>query len=155
MNAEKALALLGSLPGHVGFYYRDTVTGTEIAFHASDPVDAASVIKLPVMAEAFRQREAGLLSFDEKVTIRREDKMPSCGALTYMRDGLTVTLMIILSDNTAANLLIRRLGIESVNATAAALGCGEGTMLRRPLFRPDLSALGIRNTVSARDMGLF
>ena len=111
--------------------------------------------------EAFRQREAGLLSFDEKVTIRREDKMPSCGALTYMRDGLTVTLgdlvtlMIILSDNTAANLLIRRLGIESVNATAAALGCGEGTMLRRPLFRPDLSALGIRNTVSARDMGLF
>ena len=161
MNAEKALALLGSLPGHVGFYYRDTVTGTEIAFHASDPVDAASVIKLPVMAEAFRQREAGLLSFDEKVTIRREDKMPSCGALTYMRDGLTVTLgdlvtlMVILSDNTAANLLIRRLGIESVNATAAALGCGEGTMLRRPLFRPDLSALGIQNTVSARDMGLF
>ena len=161
MNAEKALALLRSLPGHVGFYYRDTVTGTEIAFHASDPVDAASVIKLPVMAEAFRQREAGLLSFDEKVTIRREDKMPSCGALTYMRDGLTVTLgdlvtlMVILSDNTAANLLIRRLGIESINATAAALGCGEGTMLRRPLFRPDLSALGIRNTVSARDMGLF
>lgn len=161
MNTEKALALLGSLPGHIGFYCRDTVTGKETAFHASDPVDAASVIKLPVMAEAFRQREAGLLSFDEKVTIRREDKMPSCGALTYMRDDLTVTLedlvtlMIILSDNTAANLLIGRLGIDNINETAAALGCGEGTKLRRPLFRPDLSALGIRNTVTARDMGLF
>ena len=161
MNAEKALALLGSLPGHVGFYYRDTVAGTQIAFHASDPVDAASVIKLPVMAEAFRQREAGLLSFDEKVTIRREDKMPSCGALTYMRDGLTVTLedlvtlMIILSDNTAANLMMDILGMDRINDMIGALGCGEGTMLRRPLFRPDLSALGIRNTVTARDMGLF
>ena len=160
-DIKKASALLGELPGHIGFYYLDAAAGEEIAFHADDPVNAASVIKLFIMAEAFRQKEAGLLRFDEPVVIRREDKMPSCGALTYMHDGLTVTaedlvtLMIILSDNTAANLLIARLGIEHINAAAAALGCGEGTRLRRPLFRADLSARGIQNTVTARDVGLF
>ena len=160
-DKNKALALLEELPGHIGFYYLDAAAGEETAFHADDPINAASVIKLFVMAEAFRQKEAGLLGFDEPVEIRREDKMPSCGALTYMHDGLTVTvgdlvtLMIIVSDNTAANLLIGRLGIENINAAAAALGCGEGTRLRRPLFRPDLSARGIQYHVTARDAGLF
>ena len=80
------------------------------------------------MAEAFRQREAGILRFDELVEIRREDKLPSCGALTYMHDGLQVTvgdlvtLMIILSDNTATNLLIDKLGRDAINQTIRKLG---------------------------------
>ena len=150
--------LVRALPGHIGVYALDTATGETYEHNADDPIEAASVIKLTVMAEAFRQFEAGLLDPASPVIIRREDKLPSCGALTYLHDGLTVTaldlvtLMIILSDNTATNLLIDRLGMERINAMIEGLGL-TGTRLNRKLFMPELAKKGIRNYVTARDMG--
>ena len=119
---------------------------------------AASVIKLPIMVTAFSDIAAGRLDPDERVILSAKDKMPSCGALTYMHDGLEVTvidlitLMIILSDNTATNLLIDRLTPEHVNRTVEGLGI-PGVVLRRRLFEPELSAKGIQNTVTARGVG--
>ncbi len=158
MNREAILRELEKLPGHIGFYAKELHSGETLRYHADEPVEAASVIKLTVMAEAFRQREAGILRFDETVTIREEDKLPSCGALTYMHSGLQVqlgdlvTLMIILSDNTATNLLIDRLGIDAINAQIDCMGL-KATRLNRKLFQPELARLGIRNTVGAEDMG--
>lgn len=155
---ERAAHLARALPGKIGLYALYPATGEEIRFHADMPMEAASVIKLPIMAEAFRQREAGILDFALPVTIRREDKLPSCGALTYLHDGLTVqvgdlvTLMIILSDNTATNLLIDLLGQERINHTIAALGL-TGTQLNRKLFDAAQAALGVQNYVTAADMG--
>ena len=149
-----------NLPGHIGVYALDTASGEAYAHQADDPIEAASVIKLTVMAEAFRQFEAGLIDPDEAVTVREEDKLPSCGALTYMHGGLTVTindlvtLMIILSDNTATNLLIDRLGMGSIGATIERLGL-HGTRLNRKLFMPELARQGIKNYVTARDMGML
>ena len=111
-------------PGKVGVYYRP-LDGEAVGFNEDLPLIAASVIKLPVMVEAFRRIGAGELDPDERVTVPPEAKLPSCGALTYLHDGLTVTvmdlitLMIILSDNTATNLLIDRLDMEAVNRTMA------------------------------------
>ena len=161
LNPDAMLRRLSALRGHIGFFCKDFATGETVAFHADEPVVAASVIKLCVMAEAFRQREAGLLDFAAEVTVRPEDKKPSCGALTYLHDGLTVTvrdlvvLMIILSDNTATNLLIDRLGTEAINAFMSELGLSERTKCRRKLFEPELSARGIRNHVTAADIGLL
>ncbi len=161
MNTEAMRARLESLRGHIGFYARDTVTGETLAFHADEPVIAASVIKLCVLTEAFRRREVGELDFSGTVRIRAADKKPSCGALTYMHDGLEVTirdlavLMIILSDNTATNLLIDRLGTAPINRTMAELGLSERTQCRRKLFEPELSARGIQNHVTAADIGLL
>ena len=161
MNTQLMLSRLEALAGHIGFYLRDTVTGEILRFHADEPIVAASVIKLTVLAEAFRRREAGRLDFAEPVTIRPEDKKPSCGALTYLHDGLTVTvgdlaeLMIILSDNTATNLLIDRLGTEAINRFSAELGLSPRTQCRRKLFMPELAAQGITNQVTAGDIGLW
>lgn len=147
-----------TLPGQIGLYVRYTDTGDILALNADAPLEAASVIKLTVMIEAFRQREAGRIDFDAPVTIRPEDKLPSCGALTYLRDGTTVTvgdlvtLMIILSDNTATNLLIDMLGQGNINDTIGNLGLA-GTQLNRKLFMPELSRQGIQNYVTAADMG--
>ena len=155
---ERAAHLAQALPGKIGLYALYPATGEEIRFHADMPMEAASVIKLPIMAEAFRQREAGTMDFALPVTIRREEKLPSCGALTYLHDGVTVqvgdlvTLMIILSDNTATNLLIDLLGQESINRTIAALGL-TGTKLNRKLFDAEQAALGVQNYVTAADMG--
>ena len=78
-----------------------------------------------------------------------------------MHDGLQVTvgdlvtLMIILSDNTATNLLIDRLGPDAINRTREALGLSGRTVCRRKLFMPELSARGITNHVTAADIALL
>ena len=155
--AEKALA---ALPGDIGLYVKDTATGETVAVNAAKSVEAASVIKLWVMAEAFRQREAGLLSFEEPVAIRPEDRLPSCGAISYLHEGIVlpvgdlITLMIILSDNTATNLLIDRLGMDAIRAEIRRQGM-RGTFLRRKLFQPELARQGIINEVSAEDCAVF
>lgn len=149
-----------ALPGEISAYGEDLLTGETCAFQADVPLTAASVIKLPILAEAFRQARDGLLSMDEIFSIRPEQKMPSCGALAYMHDGLLVTLrdlcvlMIILSDNTATNLLIDRLGIDNVNAFLRGLELKK-TTLRRKLFDAAASARGVENTITAREMGLL
>lgn len=149
--------ILKGLPGSIGFYYACPDTGDEYAYYADQPFEAASVIKIPIMVEAFRQMESGLLDRNRMVAIRSEDKLPSCGALTYMHDGLQVTvmdlvtLMIILSDNTATNILIDLLGADNVNRTMRNERLS-GSIVNRKLFQPELSAKGIQNYVTARDM---
>jgi len=146
------------LGGRVGFYFKDLVTGETYAHNGDLPLLAASVIKLPVMAEAFRQMEAGLVCRDERFIIRPEDKLSGCGSLNLMHDGVEatfidlVTLMIALSDNTATNLVINRLGIDAINANISALGLA-GTRLNRLLFDGEASARGLENHVTAADMG--
>ncbi len=148
-----------AFPGDVGLYYHRLGDSAAPETHNPDmPLIAASVIKVPIMVTAFRDFAAGRLDPDGIVEILPEMKMPSCGALTYLHDGLKVTvmdlvtLMIILSDNTATNLLIDRLTPARVNETMAALGV-PGICLRRRLFEPRLSAQGIQNTVTARGVG--
>ncbi len=148
---------LKELPGKIGFCYCCPDTGARFEMQGDLPLVAASVIKLPIMVEAFRQREAGVLDWQREVTIRKEDKLPSCGALTYLHDGIKVTvgdlvtLMIILSDNTATNLLIDLLGADNINAACRHLDL-KGTKLNRKLFDAEKSARGIENYVTANDM---
>ncbi len=152
------LPRVSALPGEISVYGKDLATGEKWAYQADIPLVAASVIKLPILVEAFRQARDGLLSMDESVSIRPEQKMPSCGALTYLHDELTVTLrdlcvlMIIVSDNTATNILIERLGMENVNAGMRALGLEKST-LRRLLFDTEAAGRGLENTITAEEMG--
>ncbi len=148
-----------TFPGDVGFYCHALGDpAAPLTRDADLPLIAASVIKLPIMAAAFMDIAAGRLDPEEQVEIRPEMKKPSCGALTYMHDGLRVTvmdlitLMIILSDNTATNLMIDRLTPARVNAAMDSLGI-PGVCLRRRLFEPELAARGVNNTVTARGVG--
>ncbi|MBR1584622.1 MAG: serine hydrolase [Clostridia bacterium] len=149
---------LAALPGEVSVFGKDLITGETCAYQADLPLVAASVIKIPILIEAFRQARDGLLSMEETFAIRPEQKVPSCGALTYLHDGLQVTLrdlcvlMIILSDNTATNLLIQRLGIQQINDTLRRLGCSQ-TTLRRKLYDAEASRRGIQNHITAREIG--
>ena len=145
-------------PGRVGFYCRYLDEDGARTHNPDLPLVAASVIKIPIMVTAMRDIAAGALDPEATVHIAPEMKMPSCGALTYMHDGLEVTvmdlitLMIILSDNTATNILIDRLTPAHVNETMEELGI-PGICLRRRLFEPALSARGIQNTITARGVG--
>lgn len=151
---------LEALGGDTGVYVKNLKTGETFARGADVPVVAASVIKIPVMIEAFRAREAGELSLDELHALADAERRPSCGTLKAMHTGIEMTLldlvklMIIVSDNTATNILIERLGMEHINATLRNLGC-EKTTLRRLLFDSEAARRGLENTITAGEMGML
>ncbi|MBR3929835.1 MAG: serine hydrolase [Clostridia bacterium] len=154
MLKNEILSAVKAIPGDTAVAIQYLDGSAPLLYNEHMPLIAASVIKLGVMLEAFRAFEAGELSKEEMFTVRDEDKMPSCGALTYMHKDVQatsldlVTLMIIVSDNTATNLLIDRLGIDTINRTLASYGLGE-IILRRKLFDAKSAARGIQNTVTA------
>ena len=151
---------LERLGGDTGVYVKNLITGETWQRGADVPVVAASVIKIPVMIEAFRAQEDGELSLDERHALRDEERMPSCGTLKAMHTGIEMTLldlvklMIIVSDNAATNIMISRLGIENVNKTLCSLGC-EKTRLNRLLFDSAASKRGIKNYITAGEMGML
>ena len=155
---ENILERLRRTEGSVSLYYLPLDGGEPIEYRADEPMIAASVIKLPVMVEAFRQMRSGRLDADGLYTLRERDKVPPCGVLTLMHEGLQVTLadlitlMIVVSDNTATNMLIDILGMDSVNRALDEFGAS-GTRLRRKLFDAEASARGVQNTVTAREIG--
>ena len=145
--------------GDVSVWHMDLTDGSVHGYDEKKPLVAASVIKLFIMAEAFRRFEDGSFSPDEEFVITPDVKKPSCGALTYMHDGLKVTamdlvvLMIILSDNTATNMLIDRLGIENINDMIKNVIGAEGCSLNRKLFDSEASRRGIQNYITAAGVG--
>ncbi len=155
---NEILSRLSALPGRIAFYYKNLTTDECIAFREEEPMMAASVIKLFILAEAYRQMAAGRLDKDRLVTIHKDRCVPSCGALTYMHDGLQATvedlytLMIILSDNSATNYMIELLGEEAVNEGIRSLGFTK-TILNRRMYDAEKSARGIQNYITAAEVG--
>jgi beta-lactamase class A len=105
-----------------GIYIKCIETGETIALNADQQMDTMSVIKVPLMAEAFRQIEAGKFKLTDRVTYTAESRRPGTGVIRSLDPGaqLTIkdllTLMIIVSDNTATDLIYDKVGgIEPVN----------------------------------------
>lgn len=149
-----------TIPGHLGFYYKNLVTGREFGIREEEAYLAASVIKLPLYLHILQQCAAGYMDMEQILTVTQEDKMPSCGALTLFTGDVPANLrtlcrlMIVLSDNTATNKLIRHSTIPGANEAFRKMGL-EKTVLRRLLFDAEASAAGLQNTVSPREMGML
>lgn len=151
---------LAGLPGQISFYYQNLATGEVLSFQPEQKLMAASVIKLYIMAEAFMRMEAGELDPDRIISARRVDCVPSCGAITYLHEGLEVTimdlitLMIIFSDNTATNILIDLMGMDEINQGIRSLGFRD-VSLRRKMFDLEKSRQGIQNLITAAQTARF
>ena len=149
---------LAQMPGKTSLYYKNLVTGVTFTYQPDLPLVAASVIKLPIMIEAFHQMRDAKIIQDARFCVEASNKLPSCGVLSYLHSGLEVTLldlvtlMIIVSDNTATNMLIDLLGQDGINHTLSTLGAGSSRLNRR-LFEPELARQGIQNYITAGDMG--
>jgi beta-lactamase class A len=112
-----------------GIYIKSIETGEEIAIDADRQMDTMSVIKIPLMVEVFEQIKAGKLSLSEKYTLTKEDVRPGTGIMRSLDAGAVITLldlitlMNIVSDNTATDVLFKKVGgIEPVNARMKTLG---------------------------------
>ena len=148
------------IPGHLGFYYKNLVTGYEYGVRAEEAFLAASVIKLPLYMHVLEQISAGQIDPEERLTVQDRDKMPGCGALTCFTGTVEADiptlcrLMIVISDNTATNKLIHRCTIPGANAGFRAMGLKK-TVLRRLLFDGVASAAGLENTICPKEMGML
>lgn len=154
---EKVIKKLEKINGDVSFYYKNLISKEIIKYNDENQMLAASIIKLPILVECFNQINKGIISNDDIFITKNKEKVPSCGALNYMRENLKVTLedlytlMIILSDNYATNMLIDKLGIYNINKTINEIGL-KNTILSRKMFDEEKSLLGLENYTSARDM---
>jgi beta-lactamase class A len=116
-------------PLGVGIYVKHLGTGEEAAVRPDVAFEAQSVIKLAVAIRSYQLADEGLLHLDERVRVTRSDFAVGTGVLQYFQEGLTptvrdlVTAMIVVSDNTAAGLLLARIGgVAGLNAWLAASG---------------------------------
>jgi beta-lactamase class A len=125
----RATALVRAHRGRVALFARHLGTGATLAIDADREVKTASTIKLAVLLEAYHQIHAGAVLADAPITLRAGDAVSGSGVLPLLRPGLTLTLedalalMITLSDNTATNLAIDRVGgVGAVNRRLIAQG---------------------------------
>lgn len=134
---------------------KDLKTGQE-AYMNPMRYGSASLIKVYIMAEAFNLKNQGKLNFDEVVTIHKQDQF-AWGSLDKVADGTKVTVgqlieqMIVVSDNTATNILIDKIGMENVNNFIKKIGCNE-TVLGRHMLDSAAKKAGHDNYTSPRDM---
>jgi beta-lactamase class A len=148
------------LDGVMGYAIKDLSTGETFLRLPDTVFPQASSIKLTVLLELMRQAQEGKLSLDEKHTLRRSEmtRGDTEPILTMLGDGtVTLTLrdlaifMVVLSDNTATNILIDRLGMDNINAEVIRLGLKE-TKLRRHMIDLEAAKKGNENVSTPHEM---
>jgi beta-lactamase class A len=133
--------VIDAFKGQLYFSAKDLKTGATVSYRADDKVQTASVIKVPILVELFSQAKEHRLALEDVVAFTEANKVEGSGILQNLGLGLRLTLhdaavlMITLSDNTATNMLIDKVGIDSVNERMRRLGL-EKTTLFKKVFKP-------------------
>lgn len=145
--------------GNVGIAVRDLDTGHAVAYGAERVFPSASVIKLPILVATLTLAEAGELDLDRSVALPYESRVGGSGILKELRVGALavrdlLTLMTVLSDNTATNACLGLVGFDAVNDCAWRGGCTR-TRCERLLMDHAAGDRGLRNETTALDMAEF
>jgi beta-lactamase class A len=123
---ESIIAASGATSMGVALHHVES--GEQILLNADESFPMASVLKIPVLVEAFRQMGEGKFTLEDRWELTKTEKNIGSGILTYLQDGLQptvrdlLTLMIIISDNTATDMVINRLGVECIDQTMHDFG---------------------------------
>jgi beta-lactamase class A len=124
---EKLNSTLALYPGKIGVAIKDLNSDYYFGINDNEYFPAASIIKVPIMLEVFKQRDEGRLSLNDEFVLKENDKVPECGYLQYRPAGTRISikkllnLMITQSDNTAAKILTRKVGERNINKTLKKL----------------------------------
>jgi beta-lactamase class A len=125
---QQILALVKDVPGSMGVYIKHIERGDEISVEADKVFPLGTVFQIAVMVEVFRQAEKESLSLEDKIELADNLKAVGPGILQYMSPGLKLSvkdllvLMMTISDNTATDLLWKKIGLQSVNMVLRDLG---------------------------------
>jgi D-alanyl-D-alanine carboxypeptidase (penicillin-binding protein 5/6) len=154
--ADRLTPLISAHKGKVAVVATHLKSGETFAHEADRPMPTASLIKVAIMVEAYRQAEAGMLDLAQPITLREEDKVPGSGILsTHFSPGATLSLrdairlMIAYSDNTATNLVLGKIGLPATAQAMEALGM-PNTKVHSYVFKRESSVFPERS----REFGL-
>lgn len=151
---EPARAALASLPGEAGAFAADAHGQALFSEGEDELFPSASVIKVPLVMALYADAARGLLDLDERVAVG--DRADGSGVLRHMRDVDALSLRdlallaIIVSDNTATNRLIERIGVERVGERLHEWGCTK-TRLSRKMYDFEAAKRGHENVMTARE----
>ncbi len=133
--------VIGQYKGQLYFEAKNLKSGETIGYRPDSKVQTASVIKVPVLAALFDQAAEHHLALEDLVACTDSNRVQGSGILQSLGSGLQLTLrdaaalMIVVSDNTATNMLIDKIGVPSVNAYIRSIGLKETTLFRK-VFKP-------------------
>jgi beta-lactamase class A len=146
------------LDGVLGLAILDLTSGQTFFIHADDIFPQASSIKVAVLAELYQQAQNGKLKLTDLYTVQASDMVPDSSIMLGLTPGITritnrdlATMMIAVSDNSATNVLIDRVGMENVNGLMDKLGLPH-TRLRRKMMDVKAAGEGRENVSTPREM---
>lgn len=134
-------AIAAAHHGSVALFARQLNTGRTVEITPDQPLQTASTIKLALLWEAARQVALGSAKWDERITLKPDDPVGGSGMLHFFDTPLQLTLkdvatmMVIVSDNTATNLMIDRFPVAAVDSDMAKIGLDQ-TVLYKKVFKP-------------------
>lgn len=155
--------LIAGYHGSVAVYAEDLNTGRTVAINADTPVPTASTIKLTVLFEALKQIQDGRKHWNDPLTLAKSNQVEGSGVLALFDTPATLTLkdaltlMIVLSDNTATNMAIDDLGLVSIDDRIRWMGLQNTWLYKKVFMDPvppqpaDQPKFGLGKT-SAREM---
>src|SRR5205823_6061703 len=147
-----------NLDGVLGVAIEDLTTGQKYLLHADEVFPQASSIKIAVLAELYHQAQQGKLKLTDLYTVQSSDLVPDSDIMGGLTPGVTritlrdlATMMVAVSDNSAANVLIDRVGMENVNSLLDSLGLAH-TRLRRKMMDLKAASEGRENISTPGEM---
>jgi beta-lactamase class A len=159
MKLEKSILDIDrSLDGVMGVAIVDLTDGHKYLLHANDVYPQASSIKICVLAELYRQAQQGKLRLTDLYTVNASDLVQDSDIMGGLTPGVTqitlrdlATMMVAVSDNSATNVLIDRVGMDNVNAFLKAQGLRD-TRLRRKMMDLKAATEGRENVSTPNEM---
>jgi beta-lactamase class A len=146
------------LDGVMGLAVKDLTSGETFFIHGDEIMPQASSIKIAVLADLYLQAQQGKLKLTDEYVVRQDDLVSGSDIMLGLTPGQTrltlrdlATMMVAVSDNSATNVLIRRVGMENVNAMLDSLGL-HATRLRRQMMDLKAAGEGRENVSTPREM---
>ena len=146
------------LDGVMGIAIEDLTTGDHFFLHENEVFAQASSIKITVLAQLYLLAQQGKLKLTDLYTVQASDLVPDSDIMGGLTPGVTritlrdlATMMVAVSDNSATNVLIDRVGIDNVNTMLDSLGLSH-TRLRRKMMDLKAAAAGRENISTPREM---
>ncbi len=147
-----------SLDGVLGVAILDLTGGQKFLLHADEVFPQASSIKIAVLAELYHQAQSGKLKLNDLYTVQTSDLVPDSDIMGCLTPGVTritlrdlATMMVAVSDNSATNVLIDRVGMENVNGLMSSLSLTH-TRLRRKMMDLKAASEGRENISTPGEM---
>ncbi|HEX7287493.1 MAG TPA: serine hydrolase [Candidatus Angelobacter sp.] len=146
------------LDGVMAVAVKDLTSGEELLIHGDEIMPQASSIKIAMLADFYLQAQQGKLKLTDEYVVRKEDLVPGSDIMLGLTPGATrltlrdlATMMVAVSDNSATNVLIDRLGIDNINNMLEGLGL-HTTRVRRKMMDLKAAAEGRENVSTPREM---